>query len=85
MPIINEYPSMDMGQGVMPEMMFPESPMLQANAMPAVRNMGGNAVTGYAIRYTSIGELEAQYYMHDEMETADLLLQQRFGVTPDYF
>ena len=83
MPIINEYPSATAGQAFAPEMDCPEGRMPLPDSVPAVVNMGGNAVTGYAIRYTSIGELTAQSETRNEMEGADLLLRQRFGVVPN--
>jgi len=77
MPIINEYPSV--GESFMPGMYCPEDLMMQSGALPAVENMGGNAVTGYAIRYTTIDELTSQSGMLNEMLLAGLLSNQGFG------
>ena len=77
MPIINEFPST--GVGWMPEMFCPEGPMMQAGGLPAVVNMGGNAVTGFAIRYTTIDELARQSGVLNEMPLAGFPFPQGFG------
>jgi len=78
MPIINEYHSTNAGQGFGPEMLYPEGCMMQTGAMPAVVNMGGDAVTGYAIRYATIDELNTQSDMFNEMGM-NLFLYQGMG------
>ena len=72
MPIMNQYRNTNAGQNFMPEMACAPNPMAQASQSSAIVNMGGNAVTGYSVRYTSIGELnaQAQGFMPAEMGMA---------------
>jgi len=72
MPIMNPYRNTNAGQNWMPEMTCGQGPMAQASPAAAIVNRGGNAVTGYSVRYTNIGELTAQAlgFMPNEMETA---------------
>jgi len=63
----------------MNEMVCPEGSMAQAYPPPAIVNMGGNAVTGYSIRYTSIDELNAQSGMPVEMAMAQQFFRQGSG------
>ncbi|MCL2810530.1 MAG: hypothetical protein FWD25_01390 [Clostridia bacterium] len=82
MPIINEYRNTNVGQEYMNEMVCPQGSMAQAYHQPAIVNMGGNAVTGYSIRYTSIDEVNAQSGMPAEMAMAQEFFRQGPGGAP---
>ena len=77
MPIINEYHSTNLGEAFVPEAAFAENRLMQTSAVPAVVNTGGNAVSGFSIRYTTIDELAAHDAMREPMDPAETF--RRFG------